>query len=62
MKPDYPLWMPKGSVRALIAFTVIGIWAALELITAGNAPNEVRALAGATAAAYGLMRAKAPEA
>lgn len=57
-QPD-PLWLPRGSVRAVIALGVIGVWAVLEtgLVGAG-ASDAVRSIAIAIAAGYGLLRAR----
>ena len=54
-----PLWLPRGSVRAVIALGVIGVWAVLEtgLVGAG-ASDAVRSIAIAIAAGYGLLRAR----
>ena len=53
----HPLWLPRGSVRALIALGVIGVWAALEAGAVGNgASDAVRAMAIGVAAGYGLIR------
>ncbi len=54
-----PLWLPKGSVRALIALGVIGVWAVLETGLVGvGASDAVRSIAIAIAAGYGLLRAR----
>ena len=57
--PD-PLWLPRGSVRALIAVGIVAMWAALESGVVGGevggAPDYVRALATSVAAGYGLLR------
>lgn len=54
-----PLWLPKGSVRALIALGVIGVWAVLETGLVGVAASDaVRSIAIAIAAGYGLLRAR----
>ena len=54
--PD-PLWLPHGSVRALIALGVIGVWAALEMGLVGVAASDaVRSIAVAVAAGYGVLR------
>ena len=60
-KPEAdPLWLPRGSVRALIAIGIIAMWAVLESGiaggAAGGAPDYVRALATSVAAGYGLLR------
>lgn len=54
-----PLWLPRGSVRALIALGVIGVWAVLEtgLVGAG-ASDAVRSIAVAVAAGYGVLRSR----
>jgi len=55
-----PLWLPRGSVRALIAVGIVAMWAALESGVVGGevggAPGYVRALATSVAAGYGLLR------
>ena len=55
-----PLWLPRGSVRALMAISVLGVWAALELGAAGGgvgaAPDAVRTMAIGAAAGYGAIR------
>ncbi|MDE2968053.1 MAG: hypothetical protein OXS30_11305 [Chloroflexota bacterium] len=54
-----PLWLPKGSVRAVIALGVIGVWALLETGAVGvEASDAVRSIAIAIAAGYGLLRAR----
>lgn len=54
-----PLWLPRGSVRALIALGVISVWAVLETgLVGGGAPDAVRSIAIAIAAGYGLLRAR----
>ena len=56
--PD-PLWLPRGSVRALIAIGVIGVWAALETGLVGiPASDAVRSIAVAVAAGYGVLRSR----
>lgn len=56
--PD-PLWLPRGSVRAVIALGVIGVWALLETGAVGvEASDAVRSIAVAIAAGYGLLRAR----
>ncbi|MCY3921617.1 MAG: hypothetical protein OXG27_04400 [Chloroflexi bacterium] len=56
--PD-PLWLPRGSVRALIALGVIGVWAALETGVVGvTASDAVRSIAIAVAAGYGVLRSR----
>ena len=57
-QPD-PLWLPRGSVRAVIALGVIGVWAVLETGVIGVAASDaVRSMAIAIAAGYGLLRAR----
>lgn len=58
MNKEHPLGLPPGSVRALLAAVILSVWAALEfgLGPAPAAPDAVRAMATAVAAAYGLMR------
>ena len=57
-----PLWLPRGSVRALIALGVIGVWAALEVGAVGGAPSDaVRSMALAVAAGYGFLRFRATD-
>ncbi len=53
-----PLWLPRGSVRALIALSVIGVWAILETNTVGvgGASDAIRSMAIAVAAGYGVLR------
>lgn len=53
-----PLWLPRGSVRAVIALAVIGVWAVLETGTlgGGEAPDALRSMAIAVAAGYGVLR------
>ena len=54
-----PLWLPRGSVRALIALGVIGVWAALEMGVVGiGASDAVRSIAVAVAAGYGVLRSR----
>jgi len=54
-----PLWLPRGSVRALIALGVISVWAVLETgLVGGGASDAVRSIAIAIAAGYGLLRAR----
>ena len=54
-----PLWLPRGSVRAVIALGVIGVWALLETGAVGApATDAVRSIAIAIAAGYGLLRAR----
>ena len=54
-----PLWLPRGSVRALIALGVVGVWIALETGAAGlGASDAVRSIAVAIAAGYGLLRSR----
>jgi hypothetical protein len=56
--PD-PLWLPRGSVRAVIALGVIGVWALLETGAVGVAASDaVRSIAVAIAGGYGLLRAR----
>ena len=56
--PD-PLWLPRGSVRAVIALGVIGVWALLETGAVGIEPSDaVRSIAVAIAAGYGLIRTR----
>ena len=58
-KPPNPLWLPRGSVRAVIALGVIGVWALLETGTVGvEASDAVRSIALAIAAGYGLLRSR----
>ncbi len=55
-----PLWLPRGSVRAIIALGVIGVWAALEVGAVGGDPSDaVRSMAVAVAAGYGFLRFRA---
>lgn len=60
--PRQPLWLPRGSVRAVIALSVIGVWALLETgaIGPGQAGESVRTMALAVAAAYGFFRTRNP--
>ena len=53
-----PLWLPRGSIRAVIALAVVGVWAALEIgaIGAGGASDAVRSMMIAVAAGYGVLR------
>ncbi len=55
-----PLWLPRGSVRSLIALGLIAVWATLETGVLGGqpggAPDVVRLLAISVAAGYGLLR------
>ncbi len=55
---ERPLWLPRGSVRALIALGVIGVWAVLEtgVFGPGEASDAVRSMAVAVAAGYGVLR------
>lgn len=56
--PD-PLWLPRGSVRAVIAIGMIGVWAALETGLVGiPASDAVRSIAVAVAAGYGVLRSR----
>lgn len=58
--PRDPLWLPRGSVRSLIALGLVGVWASLETGLLGGqpgaAPDVVRLLAISVAAGYGLLR------
>lgn len=55
----HPLWLPRGSVRAIIALGVIGVWAALETGMLGVAASDaVRSIAVAVAAGYGVLRSR----
>ncbi len=55
--PPNPLWLPRGSVRALIALGMISVWALLETGAVGVAASDpVRSIAIAIAAGYGLLR------
>lgn len=57
--PANPLWLPRGSVRALIALGVVGVWIALETGATGLEPSDaVRSIAVAIAAGYGLLRSR----
>ena len=57
--PRNPLWLPRGSVRALIALGVISVWAVLETGLVGvGASDAVRSIAIAIAAGYGLLRSR----
>ena len=53
-----PLWLPRGSIRAVIALAVVGVWAALEIgaIGSGGASDAVRSMMIAVAAGYGVLR------
>lgn len=55
-----PLWLPRGSVRSLIALGLVAVWATLETGVLGGqpggAPDVVRLLAVSVAAGYGLLR------
>ncbi len=54
-----PLWLPRGSVRAIIALGVIGVWAALEIgVVDVAASDAVRSIAVAVAAGYGVLRSR----
>jgi len=54
-----PLWLPRGSVRALIALGLIRVWAALETGAVGvESSDAVRSIALAIAAGYGLLRTR----
>jgi hypothetical protein len=54
-----PLWLPRGSVRAVIALGVVGVWALLETGAVGvEASDAVRSIAVAIAAGYGLLRTR----
>lgn len=54
-----PLWLPRGSVRAVIAIGMIGVWAALETGLVGiPASDAVRSMAVAVAAGYGVLRSR----
>ena len=54
-----PLWLPRGSVRALIALSVIGVWALLETGAVGaGASDAVRSIAVAVTAGYGFLRTR----
>ena len=58
-KPPNPLWLPRGSVRALIALGVIGVWALLETGAVGAGVSDaVRSITVAVAGGYGLLRAR----
>ncbi|MCY3567438.1 MAG: hypothetical protein OXH38_02330 [Chloroflexi bacterium] len=57
-RPD-PLWLPRGSVRALIAISMVGVWASLETGLVGiPASDAVRSIAVAVAAGYGVLRSR----
>lgn len=57
-----PLWLPRGSVRAVIALGVIGVWAALEVGALGaESSDAVRSMAVAVAAGYGFLRFRAAD-
>ena len=50
-----PLWMPEGSVRALLALLIVGT--VMRRVVVGEAvPDEAWVLATLAAAGYGLMR------
>ena len=53
-----PLWLPRGSIRAVIALAVVGVWAVLEIgaIGSGGASDAVRSMMIAVAAGYGVLR------
>ena len=54
-----PLWLPRGSVRALIALGMIAVWAALETGLVGiPASDAVRSIAVGVAAGYGILRSR----
>ena len=54
-----PLWLPRGSVRALIALGMIAVWAALETGVVGiPASDAVRSIAVGVAAGYGILRSR----
>ena len=56
---SHPLWLPRGSVRAVIALSVIGVWAVLETGAVGvGASDAVRSIAVAVAAGYGVLRSR----
>lgn len=58
-RPPNPLWLPRGSVRAVIALGVIAVWALLETGAVGvEASDAVRSIALAIAAGYGLLRTR----
>jgi len=57
--PPDPLWLPRGSVRALIAIGMVGVWASLETGLVGiPASDAVRSIAIAVAAGYGVLRSR----
>ena len=57
--PPDPLWLPRGTVRALIALGMIGVWAALETGVVGiPASDAVRSIAVGVAAGYGILRSR----
>ena len=56
--PSNPLWLPRGSVRALIAVGVISVWAVLELGVLSEPSDAVRSIAVAVAAGYGFLRTR----
>ena len=54
-----PLWLPRGSVRAVIALGMIAVWAALETGLVGiPASDAVRSIAVGVAAGYGILRSR----
>lgn len=54
-----PLWLPRGSVRAVIALGMIAVWAALETGVVGiPASDAVRSIAVGVAAGYGILRSR----
>ena len=56
--PD-PLWLPRGTVRAVIALGMIAVWAALETGAVGiPASDAVRSIAVGVAAGYGILRSR----
>lgn len=55
----HPLWLPRGTVRAVIALGMIAVWAALETGAVGIPVSDaVRSIAVGVAAGYGILRSR----
>ena len=55
MNKNQPLWMPPGSVRAILA--IMGMVPAVyQIIVAGSCSEQAFSLAAGSAAAYGILK------
>jgi hypothetical protein len=59
MKSDQPLWMPAGTVRAILALAVV-LSGVFQLIDVGALSDQHFALVVGALLAYGLMRMNTP--